>query len=66
MLRDPLVFQEWLRVVRQTIQAIPHMAGTQALLETSVARGLGRSLNEEEVAIVGFFCQGNLHSLALV
>lgn len=55
---DRPVFHEWLRVMKQIIQAIPEIAGTQEPLEAAVARRLGRSLNEEEAEIVGYFAKG--------
>lgn len=55
---DRSVFHEWLRVMKQIIQAIPEIAGTQEPLQAAVARGLGRSLNEEESETVGYITKG--------
>ena len=55
---DGPVFHDWLRVMKQIIQAIPAIAVTQEPLEAAVARGLGRSLNEEESEVVGYFTKG--------
>lgn len=54
---DRPVFYEWLRVMKQTLQAVRNSAGTEPL-EDAVARGLGRPLDEEEAEIVGFFADG--------
>lgn len=54
---DRQAFYDWLRVMKQTLQSVRNSAGTEPLAE-SVARGLGRSLDEEEAEIVGFFADG--------
>ena len=55
---DRSVFNEWLQVMQQIIQALSKIAGTQEPLESIVAGRLGRSLNEEESEIVAYFTKG--------
>lgn len=52
------VFQEWMRMMKQAIHAIPEIAGSQEPMEAAVPRRLNRFLNEEEVEIIGFFAKG--------
>lgn len=44
--------------MQQIIQAMSEIARAQEPLQDAVARRLGRSLNEEESEIVGYFTQG--------